>query len=99
VSYLLSMASIVNEEYTKLRSLGNDHFVKGEFAVAETIYSDILLKFDKDLAIIYTNRSAARLSLGKVDDALEDAQKAIDIDRKWIKAYYRKASALEILKR
>lgn len=93
------MSSFVDDEYSKMRSKGNEFFVQGNFAQAEDIYTEILQKFDNDTSIILTNRSAARLSLGKVNDALDDAEKAIETDRKWMKAYYRKASALEILKR
>lgn len=93
------MAATVDESYTSLRSLGNLHFVEGKFVEAEELYTKILAEFDNDRAVIFTNRSAARLSLGKVNEALDDAQKAIESDRRWIKAYYRKASALEQLKR
>ena len=93
------MSSSGYDDYSKLRSLGNEYFIQGNFALAEDIYSEILQKFDNDSSIILTNRSAARLSLGKVNGALDDAEKAIEKDRKWMKAYYRKASALEILQR
>lgn len=93
------MAAIVDENYTSLRSRGNLHFVEGKFMEAEELYTKILAEFDNDRAVILTNRSAARLSLGKVNEALDDAQKAIESDRRWTKAYYRKASALEQLKR
>lgn len=93
------MSSSVDDDYSKMRSKGNEFFVQGNFALAEDVYSEILQKFDNDTSIILTNRSAARLSLGKVNDALDDAERAIEKDRKWMKAYYRKASALEILER
>lgn len=92
------MATFV-DEYARLRTLGNDYFLKGDFAKAEEVYTSLLADFEKDHAIILTNRSAARLGLGKQDEALADAEQAIELDRKWIKAYYRKASALEALKR
>ena len=93
------MTTVVDEKYNTLRSLGNHRFVEGNFVEAEELYSKILAEFDNDRAVIFTNRSAARLSLGKTNEALDDAQKAIESDRRWIKAYYRKASALEQLKR
>ena len=93
------MTAVVDENYNTLRSLGNHRFVEGNFVEAEELYSKILAEFENDRAVIFTNRSAARLSLGKVNEALDDAEKAIESDRRWIKAYYRKASALEQLKR
>ena len=92
------MATFV-DEYIKLKTVGNDYFLKGDFAKAEEAYSALLLNFDRDRAILFTNRSAARLGLGRQDEALSDAEQAIELDKKWIKAYYRKASALEALKR
>ena len=93
------MSSSVDDDYSKMRSKGNEFFIQGNFALAEEVYSEILQKFDNDTSIILTNRSAARLSLGKINDALDDAERAIEKDPKWMKAYYRKASALEILQR
>ena len=87
------------DEYIKLKTVGNEYFLKGDFAKAEEAYSALLLNFDRDRAILFTNRSAARLGLGRQDEALSDAEQAIKLDKKWIKAYYRKASALEALNR
>ena len=87
------------DEYTGLKAIGNDHFLKGEFDKAEEVYTALLLNHQRDHSILLTNRSAARLSLGKPDEALADAELAISKDKKWIKAYYRRAAALEILNR
>ena len=87
------------DEYTTLKTAGNAYFLSGDSAKAEEAYTTLLENFDRDHAILFTNRSAARLNLGKIEEALADAQQAIELDKKWIKAYYRKASALDILKR
>lgn len=38
---------------------------------------------------LYSNRSAAFLELGKYEEALADAKKAVELSPKWAKAYYR----------
>ncbi|CAM9807883.1 unnamed protein product [Pylaiella littoralis] len=42
---------------------------------------------------LFGNRAAARLSLGRPQEALEDAETAIQKDGKWLKGYHRKACA------
>ncbi len=44
-------------------------------------------------AILYANRAAVRLSLNLADAALEDANKAVELDKAYSKAYYRKGQA------
>lgn len=59
------MASF-SDEQTALKDNGNACFAKGDFQGAEDIYTDLLNRFDKDHAILLTNRSATRLNLGRV---------------------------------
>jgi tetratricopeptide (TPR) repeat protein len=49
----------------------------------------------RDLAPIYSNRSASFLRLSKVSQALSDAERCIELRPDWDKAYFRKATALE----
>ena len=49
--------------------------------------------FDKSTkAILYANRSMCFLNTGEFNSSLDDANKSIDIDQQYIKAYYRKGS-------
>jgi len=48
-------------------------------------------------ATLYSNRAMVYLNLSKVDEALADAKAAIKLDGTMIKAYYRKAQALQRL--
>ena len=50
-------------------------------------------------AVLYTNRSAARLKLGEAAKALADAEKALTFNPTYAKAQFRAASALRLLKR
>ena len=49
----------------------------------------------RELAPIYSNRSASFLKLSKVSQALADAEKCVELRPDWDKAYFRKAVALE----
>lgn len=48
----------------------------------------------KSEAALYSNRAMVRLNLNKVEGALEDTNKCLEIDSKFVKGYYRKAQAL-----
>jgi tetratricopeptide (TPR) repeat protein len=82
-----------------IKSRGNELFVKNDFAGAEELYTQAIDQFTDSRAILYTNRSAARLGLNNFTGALEDSERAIAADPTWTKAYYRKATALEKLNR
>lgn len=88
-----------SDEFTNLKTEGNAFFLSGDSAKAAEIYTTLLENYDRERAILFTNRSAARLNLGLIEEALADAEQAIGHDKKWIKAYYRKASSLKLLKR
>ena len=92
------MASFDGDEFTILKKAANENFANGKFNLAEAQYTELLDKFPQnERSIIFTNRSAARFSQDNFEASLEDANSAIEIDNKWLKAYYRKASALEKL--
>ena len=55
------------------------------------------LRVRKAMAVLLSNRAAARLQLLKHHDALEDANESIAWDSTWLKSYVRKASALDSL--
>jgi hypothetical protein len=92
------------EEGEKLRLLEEvKNRAKGAFAQkdmpsAELLYGkaiSILEGFPgKQEAALYSNRSMVRLNLNKVDQALADAKKCVEVDPKFVKAYHRKATAL-----
>jgi hypothetical protein len=45
-------------------------------------------------APLYSNRAMVRLNLNKVEEALADSKKCLEIDPNFVKAHYRKAQAL-----
>lgn len=49
--------------------------------------------------IFFSNRAAAYINLDKFEEALSDANRALQINQRFLKAYYRKAAALYELDR
>jgi tetratricopeptide (TPR) repeat protein len=91
------MASF-EDEFAQLKKSANIAFAENDFTKAEELYTELLEKFtDRERAIILTNRSITRFTMNKFQESLEDADAAIAIDKHWMKAYYRKALALEKL--
>ena len=58
-------------------------------------FSTLPIPSSRELAPIYSNRSASFLKLSKVSQALADAEKCVELRPDWDKAYFRKATALE----
>ncbi|KAL9184987.1 hypothetical protein ACHAXT_002764 [Thalassiosira profunda] len=48
---------------------------------------------NKDVAIFYSNRSLVRMQMGKVAEALEDADEAVKYDPTYVKAHWRRGQA------
>jgi len=47
----------------------------------------------KDIAIFYSNRSLVRMQMGKIAEALEDADHAVSNDPSYVKAHWRRGQA------
>jgi len=73
-------------------------FQQKDMPSAELLYGkaiDLLATLPgKSEAALYSNRAMVRLNLNKVEGALEDTNKCLEIDSKFVKGYYRKAQAL-----
>ncbi|KAG8860738.1 hypothetical protein FRB91_001002 [Serendipita sp. 411] len=81
-----------------LKAKANVAFREKNFLEAATLYGEALEKNDQD-ATIWCNRAFARMNLEEFGYALDDATKAIELDPKYVKAYYRRALCyLSILK-
>eukprot|EP01038_Epipyxis_sp_PR26KG_P008469 gene8469-11451_t len=89
-------------EAVQFKELGNAAYSAGNFNVAIQHFTDSIKAMDnlseeihKELQkIVYSNRSAAYLKLNKLDEALSDANRCINIDGNWVKGYSRKGDAL-----
>lgn len=77
---------------------GNDHFKAGRWAEAADNYK-LAMESDRTNAIYPSNRAAALLKLGKISDALANAQAALRLDSASSKAHIRASTALRQLGR
>ncbi|KAI0375480.1 TPR-like protein [Pilatotrama ljubarskyi] len=78
----------------QLKAEGNALHVKGDYAAARSKYTDaIKLELDGENAVLYANRAATYIALKQYLDAGRDAQKAVEIDPDYGKAWARLAKA------
>ncbi|CAF0892056.1 unnamed protein product [Didymodactylos carnosus] len=74
-----------------LKAQANEAFKKGDYETATDLYTKAI-DIHPD-AILYSNRSFSYLKREYYGYALSDAKKALEYDSKYVKAYYRRASA------
>ncbi|KAM0041338.1 putative tetratricopeptide-like helical domain superfamily [Helianthus debilis subsp. tardiflorus] len=75
---------------------GNAAFEAKSWQKAIGFYSDAI-KLNSTTATYFSNRAAAYLEVGSFIQAEADCTKAIDIDKKNVKAYVRRGTAREML--
>jgi tetratricopeptide (TPR) repeat protein len=81
---------------------GNEAFAEGNYAQAAIFYTEAidLAAPDSPLrAICFANRSFANMKLGRLPEALDDADEAILADPTYVKGHFRRGLALHALKR
>lgn len=70
----------------------------GDYSRAIQLYTEALHHYPNN-HILYSNRSAALLKLGRFTEALHDATCARQVNPSWPKAHYREGVALQCLGR
>jgi tetratricopeptide (TPR) repeat protein len=85
-----------DEEAEKAKEEGNKAFSKGEFALAAENFT-LAINLDPNNHVYYANRSAALLKMGKLEDALDDADGAIRLNPLYAKGHYRKGQVMALL--
>ena len=80
------------------KEAGNAHFVRSEWDAARECY-DCALAADPRGHVLYGNRSACLLKLGRAEEALADAISALRLSPRWGKGYLREALACAALGR
>lgn len=83
---------------SEIRRRGNAAFQQKALEEAEVLYSRALAVDESNLLqnrhLFFANRSAARCSMGKIEQALEDADACVALDSTYAKGFFRKAQAL-----
>jgi len=91
-------AQVLQMRAVKRREKGNEAFKEQNYPQAATSYTEALALWSQD-HITLTNRAAAFLKMGHPEKALKDAEAAIAVEAKWVKAHFRKGLALHALGR
>lgn len=69
-----------------------------QYPAADLLYTKAIELLPND-ATLFGNRSMVRLTLGKFEQSLEDAEKSVSLDPTYAKGYYRKGQACIKLKK
>jgi len=80
---------------------GNEAFKNGECLQAAVLYTQAMKLAPSDTEVLTTclaNRAACNLKLGRLDEALEDANACVELDPKHVKGWFRKGMALHAMK-
>lgn len=87
----------------ELKRRGNAAFQQKALEEAEVLYTRAITVNERDPLhnqhIFFANRSAARCSMGKAAQALEDAEACVALDATYAKGFFRQAQALVKLER
>lgn len=80
------------------KARGNECIRRGDYRRAAEEYTEAMREVG-ETAILLANRAQAYLSLGRLQEALVDAEKAANLDPMYLKAHHRQGKALEGLQR
>jgi hypothetical protein len=83
------------------KAKGNEAFKTGDYGSAIAHYELSLqdTELDSDKSIVHSNRAACFLKLGRLEEALKEAERSVALDEKNIKGNFRVGLALHALKR
>lgn len=81
------------EQVNALKERGNKALSENKFDEAIAAYTEAISHDEKN-HVLYSNRSAAYAKAGRYQEALDDAEKTIELNPTWAKGYSRKGSAL-----
>ncbi|POV96237.1 hypothetical protein PSHT_15265 [Puccinia striiformis] len=92
------MKTIWSQEALRLKSEANQRFTASQYQEALDLYT-LSINTNPFDATVWCNRSAVRLKREEHGLAIMDTSKAIELDPKYVKAYFRRATAqLSIMK-
>ena len=92
-----------DERLAELKKIGgNEAFSEANYAQAAIFYTEAIELAPKESLLfptLYSNRSFANMKLGRLTEALSDADKAVALDPTYCKGLFRRGLALHALKR
>uniref|UniRef100_A0A0B6YIS7 E3 ubiquitin-protein ligase CHIP n=1 Tax=Arion vulgaris TaxID=1028688 RepID=A0A0B6YIS7_9EUPU len=71
----------------ELRNQGNKLFAARKYDDAIACYTKAIIK-NPNTALFFTNRALCHLKLRQWDKAVQDCQRALEIDRSWVKGHF-----------
>ncbi|KAL5731832.1 protein-serine/threonine phosphatase [Ranunculus cassubicifolius] len=77
----------------EIKLLANDAFKAHKFSQAIDLYSQAI-ELNGENAVYWANRAFAHTKLEEYGSAIQDATKAVEVDPKYSKGYYRRGAAL-----
>ena len=89
---------VATEAAPTFRELGNAAFQNGRYLQAIELYTSAI-EVGPPTAALFSNRAAAHLKCESYGSALSDANMALKLDPKFVKAYYRRGSTLLAMSR
>ncbi|RVE68477.1 hypothetical protein OJAV_G00091660 [Oryzias javanicus] len=88
--------SLSKAEFMEKVQQSNEACQRGDFQAAVRLYNEAL-QADPQNCILFSNRSAAFLKLGEHQAALDDAERACELNPKWPKVSLRLKLTLAVL--
>jgi stress-induced-phosphoprotein 1 len=85
-------------QINSLKEKGNAALQADKFDEAIQAYTEAIL-LDGNNHVLYSNRSAAYLKAGQLQEALKDAEKTIEISPTWAKGYSRQGAVLTYMQK
>lgn len=80
----------MSQDAEEMKMKGNEYFKEQKYELAISLYSQAI-DIDNTVAVYYANRANAYFQEGCFKNAEEDAKKAIELDDKYMKGYWRMA--------
>jgi len=91
-----TVSSEIAEKAEEFKNKANELFTGGKYEKALSLY-DEAIKLNPYNAVYFSNRAFAYQKLEQFGASVVDAARAIDLDKTYAKAYYRRGSALVAL--
>lgn len=87
------------KQSTELKTKGNNEFKAGEYMDSLKTYTEALkccpLAETETRSVLYGNRAASKMKMERIESAIDDCTKAIELNDKYVRAILRRAKLYE----